>query len=274
MKVINDKYKNLGSMKNAFLSAEPYPHIVLDDFLDADFFQTLKNNFEDKADDGGKSFDSAVEEKKWISLNSSLPDIIKKIVDAFNTPEWVENMRSLTGIPSLVATPNGNTKLANYHIMKPGGILGPHVDHSSEPEKGIPHILNIILYLSEGWKDENGGATQLFDKRGNKVISRVPYKENRVVIFLHTPYSFHGVERINKETKEKRRTIYVDYYSESYQPFKDMKLNFDSTWFKHGTTFKLNNRIDYFKSKNKNYTKTMLYYHFNRIKAKLHLSQK
>ena len=269
MTVINSKHLNLKDKKVDFFKSLPFPHIVLDDFLDIDFFEGLKGTL-DRLDEstGGKNFDSIVEEKKWISLNTSLPNIVKEIVDAFHTDDWVNNMCNLTGIDTLIATPNGNTKLANYHIMEPGGVLGAHVDHSSEPLMKIPHVLNVIIYLTKAWDENDGGGTLLFDKYGKEIVSKVAYKENRAVIFLHTPYSFHGVERIRGSCKLKRRTIYVDYYSNSLQPYRNMKLGFDSTWFSHGTTFKLGGIFDYLNSKNKNYTKTLIKYHLSRLKAR------
>ncbi|TAL61025.1 MAG: 2OG-Fe(II) oxygenase [Legionella sp.] len=273
MDIINTEYLSLEDRSEFFFNARPFPHLVLDNFLEKNFFLNLKNIFEQITDStAGKRFNSAVEEKKWISLNSNLPDAVTKIVDSLNSETWVKSMRGLTGINSLIATPNGNTRLANYHVMDPGGILGPHVDHSHEPLKGIPHVLNTILYLSDSWENQAGGATLFYDAKGEKAVSRIEYKPNRAVIFLHTPYSFHGVERIKQDTKEKRRTVYVDYYSESYQPYKEMSLDFDSTWFKHGTTFKLDSFFDYLKIKNSHYARSMLRYHFNRWVKKMGVS--
>lgn len=270
MNIINTDCLNLENKKDIFFNARPFPHLVLDNFLEERFFLNLKHIFAEITESTeGKRFNSAVEEKKWISLNSALPGAVKEIVNALNSDSWVESMRGLTGINSLVATSNGNTKLANYHVMEPGGILGPHVDHSHEPKKGIPHVLNTILYLAEDWDPKAGGATLFYDAKGDKVVSKVEYKQNRAVIFLHTPYSFHGVERIKENTSVKRRTVYVDYYSESYQPYKGMNLDFDSSWFKHGTTFKLDNVLDYFKFKNSHYARSMARYHFNRWITKL-----
>ncbi len=205
MSVINTKYLNLDNMKEVFFNASPFPHLMLDNFLDEKFFLNLSETFEKSIDSTqGKVFNTTVEEKKWISLNSTLPGVIKQIVDSLNSDSWVDNIRRLTGINSLVVTPNGNTDLANYHVMEPGGILGPHVDHSHEPIKGIPHVVNVILYLTENWDEGVGGATIFYDKKGKKEVKKVPYRQNRAVIFLHTPYSFHGVERINMNTTLKR----------------------------------------------------------------------
>lgn len=269
MEIINSKHMNLKLRESEFLNAIPFPYLVLDDFLQAEYFSSLKSIFKDETKlIEGESFNTVVEEKKWISKNSSLPEKIKQIVDVLNSEIWVQNIRGLTGVDSLVATPYGNTELANYHVMEPGAILGSHVDHSHEPVVGTPHVLNVLIYLTEDWNECDGGATFLYDKTGKNIISKVQYKQNRAVIFLHTPYSFHGVERINNNAKLKRKSIYVDYYSESFQPYDKFKLNFNSKWFKHGTTFKLDNYLDYFKPKNHHYTKALIQYNLNKLKAK------
>ena len=38
MSIVNKKYKNLGLYSYDFMNAKPYPHVVLDNFLDNDFF--------------------------------------------------------------------------------------------------------------------------------------------------------------------------------------------------------------------------------------------
>ncbi len=267
MGIINNKHKNLRNRKEEFFNAEPFPYIVIDDFLESEFFGKLKSVFDDNTIPiAGRSFDTDVEKKKWISLNSSLPEVINQIVNELNANEWLENVRGLTEIDSIVATSYGNTELANYHVMEPGAFLGAHVDHSHEPVKGIPHVLNTLIHLTESWDESDGGATFFYDNTGKEIIAKVPYKQNRAVIFLHTPYSFHSVERININAKKKRRTIYVDYYSDCFQPYEKIKLNFSSRWFKHGTTFRLDNYFDYCKSKNYHYTKAMLKYQINKAR--------
>jgi hypothetical protein len=187
-------------------------------------------------------------------------------VDELNSTYWVDNLKGLTGIESLVATTNGNTLLANYHEMTQGGLLGSHVDHSYEPELGLPHVLNIVVYLSSDWDLSFGGGTMLFNKSGSKAIAKVDYKPNRAIVFLHTPYSFHGVDRLKGNGSTVRKTLYVDYYSKSFEPFKDMKFDFPNKWFKHDTTFRLPKFLDYFKSKNRYYAKTYFNYWKQAIK--------
>ena len=95
------------------------------------------------------------------------------------------------------------------------------------------------------------------------ILKTIEYIPNRAVIFLHSPFTFHGVTKI-QDNLIKRSTIYVDYYSKNFSPYKHLKLNFKNIWFKHPTTFILHNFKDYFLKKNRTYLKKMIKH---RIKA-------
>ncbi|MDB3892261.1 2OG-Fe(II) oxygenase [Alphaproteobacteria bacterium] len=264
--IINKKFHDLEPFRDEFLAGAPFPHLVLDDFLTEDFFSTVTSALnERKAMQMGKSFSTSVEMNKSISLNSEIPVPVQKIVASLNSDEWIENFRRLTGIKSLLATKHGNTKLANYHEMNASGFLGSHVDHSHEPETGTPHVLNIIVYLSDDWDSDFGGNTLLFNRTGSRMEKRVEYKSNRALAFLHTPYSFHGVDRIVDGLEVKRRNLYIDYYASDEQPFTHMQLPFPNNWFKHRTTFRLGSLKEHLAPKNLHYTKALMQYHINRL---------
>ncbi len=264
MSIINDKYHNLLNFKNQFKAEKPFPHLILDNFLKDDYFRELKLDHSIDFKDKGKSFNSDAEKEKWISKNADLPKLVSKIVNELNSDEWVKNLKSLTDIESLFSTDVGNTDLANYHEMYKNGFLGSHVDHSSDPKTGLPHVLNIILYLTKNWNNNWGGNTMFMDKVGKKIIKEINYTPNRAVLFLHTPYSFHGVTKL-KDNKNTRSTIYVDYYSKSKNPFQDYNLDFGTKFFNHGTCFVLPKKMDYLKPKNFYYLRTRVGYYLNKI---------
>ena len=70
--------------------------------------------------------------------------------------------------------------------MKNNGYLGPHVDHSDDPDTGHPHVLNLLLYLSKQWKQNYGGSTLLYDEKGRKVIKEIQYKPNENTFSSYT----------------------------------------------------------------------------------------
>lgn len=262
--IINSKYSNLEFLKFEFEKNKPFPHVVLDDFLSDTFFSDLNIYHEEINQNEGKNFSSEVEKNKWVSKNTDLPSKIKLIIDSLNSESWIKNLSQIANIENIFSTKVGNTKLANYHEMKNNGYLGPHVDHSDDPDTGRPHVLNLLLYLSKEWKDEWGGSTLLYDKNGKNILNEIKYKPNRAIIFLHTPYSFHGVKKI-KETNNTRSSIYVDYYANSKHPYKNISLDFPNKWFSHGTSFVLSGILDYLKPKNFKYAKSYIKYSINRI---------
>ena len=207
--------------------------------------------------------DDRVDEYYWLSNRGD-----SNVIDYLNSEEWVKNLSKLTEINDIFPVTSTNEHLANYHEMRESGNLAPHVDHSHEPVIGKPHVLNIIIYLSDDWDEKLGGNTLLYDEKGKKIKIKIPYKKNRAIIFLHTPYSFHGVEKITNTTNSIRKTIYVDYYSKSLKPFDNLNLNISKKWFKHGTTFIFQNKLDYLKPKNISYTKTFFRYKISEILSK------
>ena len=257
MNIINKRYYNLEQFSKNFRDAKPYPHIVLDNFLIDSFFKNLNLENYKLSQNNGRSFNTNLEKNKWTSKNEILSKNLKLIIDELNKKDFLENLYKLTGITDLFSTTEGNTSLANYHEMYASGFLGTHVDHSSEPNTGLPHVLNIILYLSKKWKTSWGGSTILANSNGSKIEKLVEFIPNRAVIFLHSPFTFHGVTNI-KDNLTKRSTIYVDYYSKNLKPYAHLKLNFKNVWFKHPTTFILPKLKDYFPKRNRVYLKKMI----------------
>lgn len=257
-------FYKLNKLKNKYNATKPFPHIIIDNFLDKKYFRLIKTEIKKFDKQKGKSFNSLVEKEKWISKNTSLPKYINLLVKELNGKKWLSHLKKFSEIDDLCVTISGNSELANYHEMKPGGYLGPHVDHSSDPKTGYPHVMNIIIYLSDYWKKNWGGSTEFYNFNGTKKIKKINYKPNRAVIFLHTPYSFHAVSKIKTGSKI-RSSIYVDYYSKSFDPYKKYKLDFPQNWFKHGTCFTLNNPLHYLLPKNFYYMKTKIQYYKNKF---------
>jgi len=103
--MINDEYKSLDSLKAAFFSAKPYPHLVLDDFLSNEFYKKLTSHLHQPSAVGmSRSFNTDFEKNKQISLNSKLSAEINETLSVLNSDEWTAKLRSLTGVETLQST--------------------------------------------------------------------------------------------------------------------------------------------------------------------------
>jgi hypothetical protein len=263
--MINKIHYDLVIKKDDFLDAKPFPYLVLDNFFTPKFFERLNvylNKVKKTSDI--KKFSSSVENEKTIFLNQNI-SLIEDIAKNLSDEKWLNNIRELTKISDLNAPDINHGSLSNYHEMKQNGVLGSHVDHAIHPKTRSKHVLNIIIYLNKNWHHEYGGNTLLYDLKGKKIIKKIEYIPNRAVIFLHTPYSFHGVDKITKQTNEKRKSFYIDYYSDLQNPYQTFNLDFPKNFFSHGTTFVFQNVLEYLKIKNYNYTKTLLKYNINKF---------
>ena len=267
MEIVNKK-KLEDILNNESVVKNSFNNLIIDHFLDDKYFKEIssKLDFMEKRNLGEKKLFSSLVEKKEISLNGILPTEFDKILKYLSSDEWVLFLSKISNIQNVYPAMIDNSKLANFHQMDAGGYLGPHVDHSNDPAKGFPHVLNVILYLTPNWKTSYGGDTIFFDKYGKQIIQKIEYQPNRLVIFLHSPYTFHGVTKINDNCKIKRSTMYFDYYSKALNPYKMLNVNFKSFFFKHGTTFILPKFRDYFKKENKKYLKSYIKYKINKFK--------
>ena len=117
MKIINKKYRNLEIYNSKFKAAEPFPHLVLDEFLDQSFFQNLVTEDIKPDRKKGSSFNTDIETNKWTSKNVELNEGISDIVKELYDPSFVFQLSKLSGISDLFSTNVGNTALANYHEM-------------------------------------------------------------------------------------------------------------------------------------------------------------
>jgi len=224
----------------SFWNAKPYPHLVIDNFWEADEFEKLSNsniNFFPE-----RTFNTSIENNKQVFSAEDLPPKLKFTVDLLGSEWFVDNylypLTNILPINPLLNFPN--TIYRFHHQMGRGGILGNHVDHSFlDQSPGQIHILNAIYYHHQRWDKSWGGYTTL----NNKPI--VEPKPNRLLIFLHTSKSFHGVGRLICPENLKRKTIYMDYYCRVTDLWRlnqqSYKYNYTTNawleFWKHHTTF-------------------------------------
>jgi hypothetical protein len=102
-----------------------------------------------------------------------------------------------------------------------------------------------------------GGNNYFSQSKWNKNFKVINYIPNRAVIFLHTPFTFHGVTKLQNNLI-KRSSLYVDYYTSDLNPYSHLKLDFKNVWFKHPTTFILPKFKDFFLKKNRKYLVKMI----------------
>lgn len=199
-----------------FASAEPFPHLVIDDFfapgvaerLLAEFPGFEQGNFVgDDGQPGGKSTLDKVRQ---------LGPAYRALDDAIQSPAFLQALSRLTGIDGLLYDPwylGGGT-----HENRNGMSLDPHVDFNFHPSERWHRRLNLIVYLNPEWEAQWGGCFELFrDPHASpRPDVSIPPVFNRCAIFETSERSWHGFDQIQLPPEHaglSRRSIALYFYT-------------------------------------------------------------
>lgn len=218
----NSSYLNklAESQKDIWHDAEPFSHIVIDDFLPEDLALQIGNSFPGEDDiewrlaGPGDSKHSGLKkvEKLSTSNEENFPDTIRHMMYCFQSGVFLTFLEKLTGFEYLSSDPHNFG--CGLHSTGTGGRLMVHLDASRHPNKDFIQLINMIYYCNPDWKDEYGGDLELWDKSVKKCVKKVSPKFNRAVIFHTGKYSYHGhpVPTTSPEGV-RRNSLAVYYYS-------------------------------------------------------------
>lgn len=170
--------------------AEPFPHVVIDDFLPPELLRDVLNAFPKSRQSSWRTYDNDNERKMEFSVAEKLPLVIRDVLYFLNSPVILQFLERLTGIECLIPDPYFIG--GGLHQIERSGKLEVHADFNRLERLRLDRRLNLLLYLNEGWKDEYGGHLELWDKHMIGCAKRILPVFNRCVIFNTTDYAFHG----------------------------------------------------------------------------------
>jgi Rps23 Pro-64 3,4-dihydroxylase Tpa1-like proline 4-hydroxylase len=205
---------DLDLLRQQYRTAQPFPFIKIDDFLDSAMAADIATSFPsfDAAASQGKSF-SSVNEKKKIQITKSnlFPKSIAKLNAALASPAFLADLSYITSIPNLLA--DEELIGGGIHVTGPGGRLDVHVDFNFLEDRQLHRRLNILVYLNPVWDERWGGHIQLWDRQVKECLQQFAPALNRCVIFETSETSFHGVVPVAAEAPFARQSFAGYYYT-------------------------------------------------------------
>lgn len=198
-------------------SAQPFPHIVLDDFLPAEMVVNLLEHFPAPESEFWKLSENPhtinKRDIKYVAGMSKDASFgrVRGIFHELNSGSFLEFLQRLTKLQEQIL-PDPYFVEGGFHLVGDRGRLDPHADFSHHPS-GMERRLNLLLYLNDGWKPEYGGNLNLYDTKLN-VLRTIEPVINRCVIFSTSETSFHGhPEPMNLPAGVWRRSLAMYYYT-------------------------------------------------------------
>lgn len=182
----------------SFRDAVPFPHVVIDDFLPDDVIRMVEQEFPavDQIDwrlsgpgSTRHTHDKRIE-KLFTSDENQFGALTRHLMHVFNSEPVLKFLEELTGIKSLI--PDSTFSGCGLHSTGRGGKLMIHTDASRHPNKRFDQMLNLILFVNRGWKEDWGGHLELWSEDCRKAEKRILPVSNRCVVFETGMNSPHG----------------------------------------------------------------------------------
>ena len=204
---------SLSKSAEAYRSADPYPHIVIDNFLpDSVLDKVIKSFPRPESDIWTERIKEAYQVKLACNNVDATPQAIRDVMYQLNSATVLKSLESLTGEGPLISDPFFDG--GGLHQIERGGHLSIHSDFAKPRHLPIFRRLNLIIYLNKDWKEEFGGSLELWSRDGKQKVKSVLPVANRAVIFTTDTTSFHGhPEPVNCPPNMSRRSLALYYYS-------------------------------------------------------------
>lgn len=210
--------RSLAGRRDEYASAQPFPHIVLDDFLEPGRLAQAAREFGD--------VDSAdwigyvhFNEKKFSNPNiDSWGPTLRSVAQTLNSPEFVQMLSELTGIDGLIA--DEGMEGGGLHQSLRGGFLNVHADYTVHPlHPTWRRRVNLLLYFNDEWPSAYGGALELWSTDMSRRVVTIEPLGNRAVIFDTESDSFHGhPDPMQCPPGESRKSLALYYFTVESDP--------------------------------------------------------
>ena len=197
-----------------FKSAEPFNHIVIDNFFEPEIAEQISKEFPGYEGTDVIKYKNALEDKRTLNQWDKFPPTTYRIFDWLGK-DFVSTMRVLTGDEDLSFDYGLNG--GGWHMHGRGGNNNIHLDYNIHPKLSQQRKINIIVYMTEDWKPEWGGGLQLWshDAEANKpgkLVKTVDNLFNRAIIFDTTQNSWHGLPNYIECPENVVRKSIAGYY--------------------------------------------------------------
>ena len=153
------------TLAREFQEAEPFRHVVIPDFFAPDGRPAAASTIFPTSRSATRAGETGEVGRKAARRDvRDISDAYREVDDFFQTPEFLNLMSDITGIPDLLY--DSEYHGGGTHENLDGASLYTHVDFNYHP-KGWHRRLNLIVYLSPEWEEEWGGSLELTRIRGS-----------------------------------------------------------------------------------------------------------
>ena len=196
----------LNKNKNIIYFEKPYKTWVVDNFLNTSTLENIKKEWPPSDDSDWHGGHEYIGDKINILEQGMLSYDIKdttgylnNFLESLHSVDFTKQISTITGIENLI--PDVSKRWSGIRVMKPGSFQAIHSDARLNPESGLTKTLTCLIYFNDNWLPEHNGYLELWDDSVQECVQKIQPLNNRLVIFLNTKTSYHGVPKVDSNRK-------------------------------------------------------------------------
>lgn len=202
---------NAETLSRDYHSHERIQYFVLDNLLPKDIALSIFKAFPRVET---MMLKSSLAEMKYVSaLVSNYDPLIKETIYAFQEPDVVKAIQSITNIDGLTADPQ--LYAGGISAMKKGHFLNPHLDNSHNHQRDKYRTLNLLYYVTPDWDPAFGGNLELWPEGPKGKSLTIENVCNRLVVMRTNRQSWHSVTKV---IDDRLRCCLSNYYFSEQSP--------------------------------------------------------
>lgn len=202
------------ALHERYVSAEPYPHVVIDDAFPEDVLEQVREEVS-KVELADRMFESDYEFKKSQLVPERLSAYARNFFYTLNSRGFLRLLEEMTGVEGLITDPYFGG--GGVHTVGPGGFLKIHADFNVHEKLKVERRLNVLVYLNRDWKEDYGGCFEIWDREMTTCHAKLAPIFNRMVVFSTGSDTMHGnPDPVAHPEGQPRRSLALYYYTATW----------------------------------------------------------
>ena len=138
--------EHLALSSTEYLSNDPFPHIILDNFINQSLLNNVESEFPDLASlQGAISFSDETSMKFASTGFKHLSPSAEKLISFLNSDVFLSYLQRITGIDEVLFS-DPYLEGGGYHEIKKGGFLKTHIDFAKHKNSSLDRRVNLLLF--------------------------------------------------------------------------------------------------------------------------------
>ena len=201
----------IDNLRASYLSAKPFPHLVMDDLFPAAMLDALLPEIDGMQKDQWKNVEQDPRERT-LRMQSAVEigEAGERFLNVVHSAAFLHLLSEVTGVGNLL--PDPYLQGGGYAVMRRGDYFNVHSDRSVAYDTGLTRRLAMIVFLNKNWLPGYHGRLELWNPDATKCEVFIDPLFNKTALFEVAFPNYHGVPIPLECPVNRSRQSFILYY--------------------------------------------------------------